>query len=69
MTEAIIWIVVLLLAGGSLLILLNWLANSTPATRGDERRGRGDRERGANRLPRRRAGLRSNHLFRYEDGH
>jgi len=50
MTETIIWIVVLLLAGGSLLALLNWLANSTRQREEMSEEEWENRERGANLL-------------------
>ena len=50
MTETIIWIVALLLAGGSLLALLNWLANSTRQREEMTEEEWENRERGANLL-------------------
>jgi hypothetical protein len=50
MTETIIWIVALLLAGGSLLALLNWLASSTRQREEMTEEEWENRERGANLL-------------------
>ena len=50
MTETIIWIVALLLAGGSLLALLNWLANVNRQREEMTEEEWENRERGANLL-------------------